>query len=270
MIDRSNDVDYRPSGGTRTRRPGIGQPESGPQPIVFLGGFLAIWGTLYALGAPTATGIELGAVAMVATIGVAALIEHRASGVPLRELAGTLGLGRPTARSMIAGGVTAVAVAAVLPLYAWLADIELHVRDDWFWLTLALVAYHGVAEEVAWRGYAFAHLRRRTTFWRAVAWTMPLLALTHFPVIVESGPAVGAAAVAVAAITCIPLAHLYEIGRGTIWAAVLVHSAIDGFKLLDDPGAEPRITLGITLAATVLPLAALAWARRRVTRPPMS
>lgn len=265
MIDR-RDVNARQRRSEPVVHAGDVIRGPGARPIVFIGGFLAIWGTLYACGVPTATGIELGPVAMVATIGVAAVIEHRSYRVPMRELATRLGLGRPTRRSMVAGAVTAVAVAAAVPLFAGLAGLEVHLRGDLGWLALALFAYHGVAEEVAWRGYAFGHLRRHMTFGRAVAWTVPLLALTHLPVIVEGGPAVGGAAVVVAAITCVPLAHLYEIGRRTIWAAAIVHAAIDGFKLIDDPGADPRLTIGITVAATIAPFVALAWSRRDTAR----
>ena len=47
---------------------------------------------------------------------------------------------------------------------------------------------------------------------------MPLIAVTHIPIVVTLGPAVGLGAMAVAAVTSMPLAYLYETGRRTIWA----------------------------------------------------
>jgi hypothetical protein len=58
---------------------------------------------------------------------------------------------------------------------------------------------------------------------------MPLVAVAHVPIIVTSGPVVGAAALLVAAITSVPLAYLFDTGRATIWAPAIVHTAIDKF-----------------------------------------
>jgi len=231
------------------------------RPLSFVGGFVAIWAVIYACGIPTATGIELGAVAAVGAILVAGTVQWRAFGVPPRRVVSSLGLGRPTLKGLAVGALTATIVAATLPTYAHIAGIDLTVRPRWPILLLGLFAYHGVAEEIAWRGYVFAHLREGSRFRTAVLRTMPLLALTHVPVLVEGGIAVGLAAVAIAAATCVPLAHLYELGGRTIWPAALVHTGIDGFKLLDDPGADPRVTGAISVAALLIPLLALAWRR---------
>ena len=114
-----------------------------------------------------------------------------------------------------------------------------------------------------WRGFAFRRLRAGRSFGSAVAWTMPLLAATHVPVLVGSGPAVGGAAMLVAAVTTVPLAYLYETGRGTVWAPALVHTAIDSFKLVVVPAAA-LTTFSLTVAAfaLVVPVLALAVPRR--------
>jgi hypothetical protein len=229
--------------------------------MTFLFGFVAIWSVIYACGVPTATGIELGVLAAVSALLVAGMIEWRASNVPPRRVVSRLGLGRPAMKGMVVGVLVATLVAATLPIYAFIAGIDLTLRPRWPLLLVTLFAYHGIAEEIAWRGYAFAHLRTGSTFRSAVLRTMPLLALTHVPVLVEGGIAVGLAAIAVAAVTCVPLAHLYELGGRTIWPAALVHAAIDGFKLLEDPGADPRVTGAISIAALLIPLLGLAWHR---------
>jgi membrane protease YdiL (CAAX protease family) len=204
----------------------------------FLFGFFAIWGVTYLGGALSTTGIELGLVAAAATVATALLIERNEFGVRGSPAVARLGLGRPTSGSLAASLVVAALVVAVVPVYAWSTGTELQLRPGWPWLAVGLVAYHGVAEEVAWRGYAFGHLRRSASFGIAVRRTMPLIALTHLPIVIEAGPAVGVAAMIVAIVTCIPLAHLCELGRGTIWAAAIVHAAIDTFKLIEAPGRQ--------------------------------
>ena len=140
---------------------------------------------------------------------------------------------------------------------------QIQLRPGWPWLLVGVFAFHGVAEELVWRGYAFRRLRTRLSFGRAVAWTMPLLAATHLPVLVSSGPAVGGAAMLVAAVTTVPLAYLYETGRNTVWAPAVVHTAIDSFKLVVIASAV-QTTFSLTLAAValVVPMLALAVPRR--------
>jgi membrane protease YdiL (CAAX protease family) len=127
------------------------------------------------------------------------------------------------------------------------------------WLLIGVLALHGLAEEVVWRGYAFRRLRVGRSFPRAAVLTMPLIAATHVPILVTSGPAVGLAAMAVAAVTSVPLAYLYETGRNTVWAPALVHAVIDAFKLVVVPLA---VTAGFSLlvagVALLVPLLALA------------
>jgi membrane protease YdiL (CAAX protease family) len=137
------------------------------------------------------------------------------------------------------------------------------LRPDWPWLLVGIFAFHGIAEEVVWRGYAFRRLRAGRSFGRAVVLTMPLIAATHVPVVVTSGPVVGAAAMLVAAVTTLPFAYLYEIGRNTIWAPAIVHAAIDTFKLVVIPDSA-LTTFSLLLSAFSLgvPLLALAVPRR--------
>jgi hypothetical protein len=92
----------------------------------------------------------------------------------------------------------------------------------------------------------------------AVLCTMPLVAVAHVPIVVRSGLLVGAAALLVAAVTAIPLAHLYDLGYGTIWAPALLHTAIDSFKLVDLPGtAQPTFSLLLAATSIVVPLLVL-------------
>jgi hypothetical protein len=66
----------------------------------------------------------------------------------------------------------------------------------------------------------------------------------------------------VAAVTTLPLAHLYELGRGTIWAPALVHADIDGFKLVELPAAPTTFSLPLAAISLTVPLPALVVPRR--------
>ena len=70
---------------------------------------------------------------------------------------------------------------------------------------------------------------------------MPLIAFTHLPILITSGPVVGSLAIVVAAVTCLPFAYLWERGSETIWAAAMLHASIDAFKLLEvsRPATKP-------------------------------
>ena len=125
-----------------------------------------------------------------------------------------------------------------------------------------MFAFHGLAEELVWRGYAFRRLREGRTFWAAVWWTMPLIAVTHVPIMATMGPAVGLGALAVAAVTSLPLAYLYETGRRTIWAPAVVHTAIDTFKLVVLPAAAVQtFSLLLIVASLIAPLLVFAFPR---------
>jgi membrane protease YdiL (CAAX protease family) len=226
----------------------------------FLAGFVLLFGTLTGLAEIDGTG-RLGLPILAAVLLVALVVErvlHRCS--PAEALR-ALGLGRPTGRSL------AVAVAVCVPVLVlpWLLVGAVPVlRPGWPWLLVGVFAFHGLAEELVWRGYAYRRLREGRSFGRAVVLTMPLVALAHVPVLVDSGVAVGLAALTVAAVTSVPFAHLWEMGRSTIWAPALLHTAIDAFKLMIIPAAA-TLTFSLVLAAVsiLVPLLVLLVRRDR-------
>ena len=75
------------------------------------------------------------------------------------------------------------------------------------------------------------------SFWPAVGWSMLPIALTHFPIILAAGPAIGFGAMLAAAVTSIPLSRLDVLGGHTLWATALPHASIDSFKLIVLPAA---------------------------------
>lgn len=98
---------------------------------------------------------------------------------------------------------------------------------------------------------------------------MPLIAVTHLPIVITNGIVVGSFAILVAAVTCLPLGYLWEKGGQTIWAAAMVHAANDAFKLFETPAGNAGLTFSVSLAlvSLLVPLAAFAFGDRLFATP---
>ncbi len=230
----------------------------------FLAGFAMLYGGLAGLAELDATG-RFGLLILAAVLLAALVVEWLLDGTRPVEAARRLGFGGAGGRALLVAAAVSALVLLVFPLVTAITGAVPTLRPGWPWLLVGIFAFHGLAEELVWRGYAFRRLRAGRSFGRAVAWSMPLVAATHIPIIVGSGPAVGAAAILVAAVTTLPFAQ-YEGGGNTLWAPALVHTAIDTFKLVELPAAA-LMTFSLTLAAVSLtvPLLALAVPRRLLT-----
>ncbi len=174
-----------------------------------------------------------------------------------------MGFGRPGGRALLAAFVVGALVQLVYPLTASITGASITLRPDWPWLLIGIFAFHGLAEELVWRGYAYRRLRVGRSFRAAVLWTMPLVAVAHVPIVITSGPVVGVAALTVAAVTSVPLAYLFDTGRATIWAPAVVHTAIDSFKLVIVPAAAlTTFSLLLSAVSIVVPLLVLVVPRK--------
>ena len=153
----------------------------------FLAGFAVLYGVLAGLAEFDATG-RFGLVILAGVLATAVAVEWVLDGTRPAESVRRLGLGRPGGRALLVAIVVSALVLLTYPLAAVITDAAVVLRSGWPWLLIGIFAFHGVAEELVWRGYAFRRLRAGRSFGRAVAWTMPLLAATHVPVLVNSGP----------------------------------------------------------------------------------
>jgi membrane protease YdiL (CAAX protease family) len=228
--------------------------------VGFLLTFLGAWFVLDRL----VTSPPMPASALVALAGAAAVVaigERLVYRTPWRDLPIEMGFGRPTGRALAVGGVVGGLVIAGYVLGAQALGITLELRPEWPLVLVGVLVFHGLAEELVWRGFVFHHLRDGRTFRRAVLASMPLIALTHVPIIVSSGLLVGGLALLTAAITCLPLAYLWERGGRTIWAPALVHGLIGTWQLFERtyPMTFSIVVLVVTL---VVPLLALAFRDR--------
>lgn len=143
-----------------------------------------LYGTLAGLAAADPTGRWHVATAAVVLL-TAVIVERVLYGTPVSGLRRRHGLGRPGGRAVVTAiGVSAL-VLGVFPLFAVMTGAALVLRPDWAWVLLGVFAFHGIAEELVWRGYAFRRLRERRSFRSAVLWTMPLVAVTHVPILLD-------------------------------------------------------------------------------------
>jgi membrane protease YdiL (CAAX protease family) len=155
-------------------------------------------------------------------------------------------------------------VPLIYPVASAVTGEQFALVAGWPWILVGLFAFHGLAEEMVWRGFVFRRLSEGRSFRAAVVWTMPFIAATHLPILFRSGVVVAIGALLVAAVTSVPLSYLYVIGRGTIWAPALVHTAIDTFKLvIVPPLATQSYSLLLIVFSLFVPLLVLVIPRGR-------
>ncbi len=211
------------------------------RPVVgcaLLVGFVALYSACCGRSGSVDTSVRWGLAMLAVVVLAAVLVETLLFRTPVAGAAGRLGFGRPAGRALALGALVSGGVLLVYPLTAAVTGVSMQLRPDWLWLLIGVFAFHGLAEELVWRGYVFGRLRAGRSFWSAMWWTMPLIAVTHLPIVFSMGPATGIGAMVVAAVTSIPLGYLYETGRGSVWAPALVHTAIDSFKLFVIPAVR--------------------------------
>lgn len=233
--------------------------------IGFLAGFAVLCGVLLGTSALDATG-RWGLAIVAAVLLTAVAVDRLQHRPPRPGVLSRLGLGRPRWRAVAVAAAVSCVVLLVYPLTAAISGAEVRLRSDWMWLLIGIFAFHGVAEELVWRGYTFQRLREGRSFWSATCWTMPLIAVSHLPIVFTLDPAVGVGAMAVSMVTSIPFSYLYETGGKTIWAPAIVHTAIDAFKLVIIPAAAlSTFSVLIIVVSLIVPLLALAVPRSLLT-----
>lgn len=143
------------------------------------------------------------------------------------DLVKLLGLGKPTASSIIAALIITAVLFACYPLITLITGFKFTIPENWLLLAVGVFALHGIAEEVLYRGYLFRRLRIKRTFWRAAWLAVLLFSIAHIPIIINQGVLVGGMAVLLSVVSSFPFAWMYEKGGNTIWAPAIVHFAID-------------------------------------------
>lgn len=195
-------------------------------------------------------GLLVGAVVVAAVLAV----ERGLFGQPPGRAARALGLGRPAPRGLLAAAVACLLLLLVFPAAAAVTGRGLAVDARWPWLVPGLFAQAGVAEEVLFRGYLFRRVRRGRSFGRAAAVaSVPFVAVHLFLFLTLPWP-IALASVLLATLISVPLAYLFELGGGTVWAPALLHFVVQGaIKVVTVEGAGTLLPLAWMAASAVVP-----------------
>ena len=212
---------------------------------------------------------ERGLIVGAAVVAALLMVEGLFFRVPPRRAAAALGLGWPQDSR---APVLAVAVCGLLlvyfPVFSAMTGSPLRPVPGWPWLALGLFAQGGLAEEALFRGYLFRRVRERHSFWRAAWLSMVPFTAVHLLLFATLPAPIAAASVLLAVVTAFPLAHLFELGGGNVWAPALLHGTIQTIKLIEPPATPtPAFPLGWMLLAATIPFIALLAPRGRLPRP---
>jgi membrane protease YdiL (CAAX protease family) len=187
----------------------------------------------------------------IALLVVAALlvVERILFGQPFAAAARALGLGVPARRGLLTAAALGLLLLLVIPVYAHFARAPVALHPGWPCLLAGLFAQAGIAEETLFRGYLFGHLRRRHPFWRAASLSMIPFVIVHLLMFVSLPWPIAAAAMLLAVVLSFPLAHLFELGGGTIWAPALVHFVVQGALKVGGVSAASPVALPLVWMA---------------------
>jgi len=185
---------------------------------------------------------EAGIPLAVLTVLACLLAERWLWNQPVSSASHALGLGMPTAKALaVAGGVGAL-LLAFLPLFAAIARADATFYPRWPLLLPGLFCQGGIAEEVLFRGYLFGTLRSRYPFRRAAMLSTGPFLLAHLLLFLTMEWPIALAATALSLIVSFPLAHLFELGRRTMWAPALLHFSIQSpIKIVEMSGPAAAI-----------------------------
>jgi membrane protease YdiL (CAAX protease family) len=196
-------------------------------------------------------GILVGGLVVAATAAAAWFLPRQPRGTLLRRL----GFGRPRAKSIgVAGGVTLL-LLIVAEVFVRARQLSPVLYPAWPSLLPGLFAQAGIAEEVLFRGYLFGQVRVGRTFWRAAWLSMLPFVAVHLVLFFTMAWPIALASVALAVVISFPLAHLFELGGGTIWAPALLHFVVQAtVKVVVFPDGAESFALAWMAASALVPL----------------
>jgi membrane protease YdiL (CAAX protease family) len=198
-------------------------------------------------------------------VGVTLAIERVWFAPALGQAARAIGLGRPRLAGAAASGGICVLLLAVVPAFARATAAVITVEPGALRLLPGLLAQAGIAEETLFRGYLFGHLRRERSFWRAASLSMLPFVLVHLVLFLTMPWPIAAAALGLSVVLSFPLAHLFELGGGTIWAPALLHFVVQAVpKLVVASGDAQSLFPIVWMAAS----AAVPFGAMLISRPP--
>jgi membrane protease YdiL (CAAX protease family) len=184
-----------------------------------------------------------------------ALVDRLLFRPPPQAVIRHLGLGPPRVTGvLVSGGVALLLVSTGLAASRW-SGMTLTLVAGWAWMLPGLFAQGGIAEEVLFRGFLFRYVRSGRSFWRAASVSMLPFVAVHLLLFLTMPWPIAVASVLLAVVVSFPLARLYELGGGTIWAPALLHFVIQGtVKVVVVSGGVESFAIIWMIASAVVPL----------------
>ena len=170
-----------------------------------------------------------------------------------------IGLGAPRLTGVAVSASICLLLLLVVPAFALATETRVTVAPDALRLLPGLFAQAGVAEEALFRGYLFGHFRSGRSFWRAACLSTGPFVAVHLLLFATMPWPVALAALLLSVVMSFPLAHLLELGGGTIWAPALLHFVVQAtVKLVVFSGDASALFPIVWMAASaVIPMLAL-------------
>ena len=144
-----------------------------------------------------------------------------------------LGFGHPDKRTLIVTGVVSGLTLVFFPVFSGLTGASVSIPDNWLWKLSGIVAMHGIAEEVLFRGFVFHHLRQYSTFKRATFLSILIFALAHVYLFTYMPVPLALFGTILSLATAFPFAYVFERGNNTIWAPALLHTLVHAVSFFD-------------------------------------
>ena len=187
--------------------------------------YATIEGTIRLTGNPLETGNAI--VVCICTVIVAIAVEMFMFKQSFLKSVLSLGFGKSSFRAILVSIFISGLLFCCYPLITFVTGYKFILPTDWLWLSIGVFALHGIAEEAAFRGFLFHHLRQGRSFIKAVWLSIFFFAIAHVPVMINQGIIIGGTATFLAIAISFPFAFLFEKGNNTIWAPAIIHFAVD-------------------------------------------
>ena len=169
-------------------------------------------------------GIVIGLLVVAATVVVEVVIFRQPPGPAARSL----GLGRPRADGLIVAVAVCVGLLLVVPVFAKVTTDSPTFLPGWWRLLPGLFAQAGAAEEaVVAATCSVACAKGDRSGAQPFCLFLPFAAV-HLVLFLTMPWSIALAALILSIVLSVPLAHLFELGGGTIWAPALVHFVVQG------------------------------------------
>ncbi len=164
--------------------------------------------------------------ASIVTVGALLVLEILVFKQTLKGAFRFLGFGRPDRRTFLLTALIGLFALLFFPIFSAITGASFSVPDNWLWKLSGIVAIHGIAEEVLFRGFLFHHLRTGRTFDRAAFLALLVFAIAHVYLFTYMSVPVALFATLLSLASAYPFAYLFERGNNTIWAPALLHTII--------------------------------------------